>query len=394
MRDYAIPAWRNTRQFVGGGPAREIVDIVRDSVAIRQINGSWGPLNVAYVDERRELFAFAAERLVFQARDAGDLRAGADTAIGGIVHGRVTATIDRFPATIFFRRTDGMPAMVRYRAAQPNDFGLAPWGEMEVELWYSRWTRTSAGAALPLQWDIRRVGQPYKRITVLSMAFDTVATADSFTIGDSLRQAFLTTANKPMYDVAIDSAKIVEGRLATFGGFGTPVGGVKLGNRWLLLEGGQAQIITERAVRWLEQAGQGTVAATLVTLPSAANGGLAWLARRKVAIHSAPGARPFIHAILRNHQVPVTAATVIARGQWLRVDGDSLWVEPIDYPDAQGSMYVYVPSLRWAYSAGAAGPLQMEYLQARLKQRGWAVDRIGSARGIAVPVPAPRAEAR
>jgi hypothetical protein len=394
VRDYAIPAWRNTRQFVGGGPAREIVDIVRDSVAIRQINGAWGPLNVAYVDERRELFAFAVERLLLQARAASDLKAGADTAIGGITHGRVNATVDRFPTTIFFRRSDGMPAMVRYRAAQPNDFGLAPWGEMEVELWYSRWTRTAAGVALPLQWDIRRVGQPYKRISVLSMAFDSVATADSFAVSDSLRAVFLATARKPMFDVALDSARIVEDRFVSFGAFGTPAGAVKVGTGWWLLEGGQAPLITERAVRWLEATGTGPVGGTLVTGPSAGNGGLAWLAQRKLPMRVAPGARAFVANILRNHQVPVTAATTITRGQWIHAGGDSLWVEPIDYPDAQGALYLYSPSLRWAYSSLATGPLQMQYLQARLKARGWQVDRIGSARGVAIPVPAPRADSR
>lgn len=394
VRDYTIPGWRNTRRFATGGPWRDMIDIVHDSVAIRFLNGSWGPLNVAYVDERRELFAFAVERLLLRARDASDARLGADTALGGIAHARVSATIDRFPATIFFRRTDGLPAMVRYRAAQSNDFGLAPWGEMEVELWYSRWTRTSAGVALPFQWDIRRVGRPYKRITVLSMAFDTVATADSFAISDSLRAAFFATATKAMYDVALDSARIVEGRFATFGAFGPPSGAVKLGSRWVLLEGGQAPLITERAVRWLEQAGGGTVAATLVTVPAASHGGVAWLAGRRVNIHTAPAARPFVATILRNHHAAATAATAISRGQWLKLDGDSLWVEPIDYPDAQGSLYVYSPALRWAYSGAAFGALQVEYLQAKLTARGFAVDRIGSVRGIAVPVPAPRADRR
>ena len=133
-----------------------------------------------------------------------------------------------------------------------------------------------------------------------------------------------------------------------------------------------------------------------MTAPGGGNGGLAWLAQRKTPIHLAPGARPFVSAILRNHKVPVTGrtATAITRGQWIRMGGDSLWAEPIDYPDAQGSLYLYSPSLRWAYSAPAFGALQLEYLQARLRSHGWQVDRIGSARSIAAPAPAPRAENR
>ena len=54
QRNYAIGAWRNLRRFPVGDIWREITDVVRDSVAIRQASGTWAPLNVAYVDERHE----------------------------------------------------------------------------------------------------------------------------------------------------------------------------------------------------------------------------------------------------------------------------------------------------------------------------------------------------
>jgi hypothetical protein len=398
VRDYTIPAWRNTRKFaVGAGPWREMTDVVRDSVAIRRFSGpnaAWAPLNVAYVDERRELFAFAPDRVLLLARDAGDLRALPDTLIGGLAHARLRATVDRFPATLFIRRGDGLLAMVRYRAAQANDFGLVPWGEMEVELWYSRWQRTAAGITLPMQWDVRRVGRPYKRITVLAAAFDTaagstVATADSFTVNDSLRSAFFATANKPMHDLPLDSARVTEGRFATFGAPGTPAGAVKVGDRWLLLEAGQAPLSVERAVQWLQRADPGApVAGALLTLVGAGNGGAAWLASRKVPLHVAPGARPFVATVLGNHNQPASAAAPVAHARWLRLGTDSLWVEPIDLPDAPGAMLVYVPSLKWAYSAAAASPFQGEYVLARLRARGWVVERLGSMRGLLAPVPA------
>ncbi|MBD0320802.1 MAG: hypothetical protein ICV87_10740, partial [Gemmatimonadetes bacterium] len=84
LRDYTRGAWRNTRRSPAGGTWREVVDVVLDSVAIRHLPaglmgpnapGGWGPLNVAYVDERHQLFAFAPERLLLGLRRARDLRA-------------------------------------------------------------------------------------------------------------------------------------------------------------------------------------------------------------------------------------------------------------------------------------------------------------------------------
>ena len=391
VRDYTIPAWRNTRRFSLIGTPRSITDVVRDSVAIRQANGAWAPLNIAYVDERRELFTFAADRLVLLARAAPDLALLPDTMIGTLPHARVTATVGGFPATIFIRRGDGLPAMVRWRAGHPNDFGLVPWGVMDVEVWYSRWQRLPNGVSLPLQWDTRRVGKPYKRISVLAVAFDTVATADSFAVSDSLRAAYLATATRPMHDVPLDSARVIDERFATFGLFTGMSGAVKVGRRWMLLEAGQAGLVAERVAAWLGRTDPGsTVAGAIVTVPAAGNGGAEWLAARKLPVHAAPGAMPVLATVLRNHGRSAGALTPVTRGQWLRMDGDSLWIEPIDLPDAPGALLVYVPSLRWAYSGMAAGPLQREYVVARIRQRGWTVERLGSLRGVSAPLPGAR----
>jgi hypothetical protein len=397
LRDYEAVAWRNTRRFNNGRSVVEITDVVHDTVAIRRspggpggpaspsavAAGTWAPLNIAYVDERRELFAMAPERLLLGARDARDLRSLGDTTIAGAAHARLAATVDGFRTTILLRRSTGFLTAVRFRIAEPNDFGLVPWGEMEVELWYSAWRKQPSGLVYPFQWDVKRVGQPYKRMTVLAATFNPPATPDSFAVTDSLRAAYLATARRPMHDIALDSARIVESRLASFNTPGAPVGAVKLGEGWVLLETGQAPSSIERAAAWLRSAqGGGRIAEALITTPATGNGGAAWLAARQTPIHVASGAAPFVDAVLRGHSAPSAGVASVARGRWLRVSGDSLWLEPIDLPDAPGSLMVYVPSLEWIYGASAANPLHLDQLLARARERRWHVSRYGSARGV------------
>ncbi len=389
VRDYSQMAWRNTRRFLTGAvPQPSVVDIVKDTVAIRLFRDTWAPLNVAYVDERNELFTFAPERLLPLVGAASDRKALRDTTIGGFPHARLSATINGYPTTIFFRRADGLPAMVRFRAEQPSDFGLAPWGEMEVEIWFSRWAPLPGGVLLPTQWDTRRVGRPYKRITVLATTLDSVAPPDSFIISDSLRREFLLTARKPMHDLPMDSAKAMEGRLVAFRTAGAPVGAVKLGGHWYLLEAGQAPFNAERAAQWLEQHDGGTrTAGAFVSTGSSANGGLGWLASTRRTVRAAPSFQAVGAVILRNRKATPPAAMTVTQGQWQVFGGDSVWIEPIDYPDLPGAMYLYVPSLKWAYSGMASSPLNVAYLMRRLQMRGFAVERTGSVRGVLVPVP-------
>src|SRR5690242_14643266 len=118
VRDYGLRAWRNTRKFslTPGGP--QIVDIVLDTVAIRQgPNGVWAPLNIAYVDELKEVFAIAPEHMLLVASDAPDLTLGRDTTIDGGAAARVTATVEGHRVTMFFRKGDGLLAMTRFHAA-------------------------------------------------------------------------------------------------------------------------------------------------------------------------------------------------------------------------------------------------------------------------------------
>jgi hypothetical protein len=325
----------------------------------------------------------APERLLLAARDARDLRLLADTSIAGAPHAQLAAMVDGFRTTILLRRSTGFLTAVRFRAAEPNDFGLVPWGSMDVELWYSGWRKQPSGLVYPYQWDVRRVGQPYKRMSVVAATFNPMATPDSFVVSDSLRTAYLATSRQPMHDIPLDSARIVESRFVSFNTPGAPVGAVKLGREWVLLETGQAPLSAERAATWLtsSQAG-GRIASALVTMPATGNGGTAWLAAHHAPVHVAPGAAPFMDAVLRGHGAPSAGVASVARGRWLQVSGDSLWLEPIDLPDAPGTLVAYVPSLEWIYSASAANPLYLDLMLARARERGWRVSRYGSARAV------------
>jgi hypothetical protein len=186
----------------------------------------------------------------------------------------------------------------------------------------------------------------------------------------------------------MDSAKIIEPRLARFGNIGQAQTAVKLGSQWLLLEGTGVPQRNETDLQWLTSADVGSsVAGLLITVPNAGRGGAAWFASHKLPVYVAPGAARATAATLANWKQPRTAATVVTKPQWLRIGADSLWLERIDYPDYAGALVAYVPSMRWVYSGLAASPLNLDLLAARIRERGWTVDRIGSARSLTQPVP-------
>jgi hypothetical protein len=394
LRDYGSNAWRNTRSFIPNGST---VDIVRDTVGGRSIalpNGGamLMPLNLAYVDERRELFAFAPERTLLLARDAGGLTLLADTSIGGVAHARVRGTVDGFPATWFLRRSDGLLAMVRFRADETNDFGLAMWGPMDVETWFSTWAPTPQGALIPRQRDVRRVGRPYKRMTVLALAANAPAPADSFVIADSIVSKYLATEQRPMWDAPLDSARLIENDFATFPPFLGVSGAVRVGGQWVLLETGQRDGAAAKLNDWFARNTPGSpLAAAVVTNLGPSNGGAKWFVAQQKPVYAASGAMPVLRQVVGAAES--RRISVVDASRWVKVGSDSLWLERVDTPDGHGAMAVYVPTLRWIYGVNVIGrppaKAEQDAIIARLRARGFAVEWMATPRAIRAPLPKP-----
>jgi hypothetical protein len=390
LRDYATNRWRNTRNFLPGGSS---VDIVDDTVASRQLSAPNGavttsPLNIAYVDERRELFGFAPERTLLLAKAAGGLQALADTMIDGIAHGRVRGSVDGYPTTWFLRRTDGLLAMLRFTADERNDFGLAPWGPMEVEFWFSNWAQIPPGILIPRQRDVRRVGRPYKRMTILAVTANAAAPADSFVIADSLRQGFFTSQRAPMWDVAVEGTTISPEGFASLPPFSGFTGAVRIGGTWVMLEAGQAPEAAQRSAAWLETQGA-RIGAVLVASTTSGNGGMRWFAERRVPMYVAAGAEHMARQLLGAATMR-ERATIVTSERWVRVGSDSLWLARIEVPDANGSLVVYSPTQKWLYAPLLAGrpamKPELDAVLARLRALGFEVGFIGGARSVRAPL--------
>lgn len=387
LRDYTNRAWRNTRLFLPSPQGS--VDIVRDTVGARTLSGPNGqvvasPLNLAYVDERRELWAFAPERTLLAARDAGGLRALPDTSIDGVAHARIRGRVDGFDATWFVRRTDHLPAFVRFTADETNDFGLAGWGVMEVESWWSQWTRFAPGVLLPRQRDVRRVGRPYKRMTIMAAAVNAPAPADSFAIADSLVARYLATERRPMWAISFDTLRLADtATFTSFPPFVGSAGAVRIGGTWLLLETAQADSAAGLLHAFLTKHTGIGAGAGLVARVGPGNGGATWFARHTKPVFVAPGARPYVARMVTG--TLATRPQVITRPQWVKVGRDSLWLEAIDLPDAAGTLTAYSPTLQWLYSPQNGVPTyaaEHDALIARLEKRGLPVKWLGSGRNL------------
>jgi hypothetical protein len=385
VRDYTLPAWRNTREF----GTNRIVNVIRDSVALTTIGTNVQPLSIAYVDERAELFVYTPDRLVLALRDAPDLTRGADTVIGGERYTRVTATLaDRFPGTVFFHRGTGLPGMLRFRAGHPNDFGLVAWGVMPVEVWYSAW-RTFGAISIPAQWDIRRVGVPYKRMTVQSATFNPAFAADSFAVTPEQRAMYLTSsATRPMHENVVRRAvNMATPDIAMINAFGIQAGAVNVGNGWLMLGTGHTTFSYAYGERLLDSLGASPVTAVLAaTSISATNGGVFTAVDRGIPVYVSEASEAALRRIFEGAARPVRGLTRVKAGMTIGDGANRMHLEPLDLPNVSGSVIAYAAHNGWLYAPDATTPLDIAVARERARALGWTVKAVGTAAVLYQPV--------
>lgn len=384
VRDYSIPAWRNTRHFTGD---RQIVNVVRDSVALTDTGRGFEPLSVAYVDEREELFLYTPDRLLLALLDAPDLSAPGDTLIGGERHRRVRGTLaGRFPSTVYFHAGTGLPTLLRFRAGHPADFGLVPWGVMDVEVWYSNWS-TFGDLGIPTQWDIVRQGEPYKRMTVRRAVFDPdFAAADSFAVSAELRDAYwASTAPLPMHEgrVRVEEARMIDPGLADLTpGFGIPTGAVAVGDGWMLLGAGQTPYNYDQGVTALRELGAAPVTAVLAANARTTNGGVRRAARDGLPIYVSPASEPFVRLMLDEAGLTGETVRVVREPTVLGSDDGRIILAPVDLPDVPGALMLYRPATGWLFVPDALRPLDARLAREQAGTHGWEVRSFGTERTL------------
>lgn len=381
VRDYSLPAWRNTRDF----GRNRIINVVRDSIALTSTGNEFQPLSVAYVDERAELFVYTPDRLVLALRDAPDLALGIDTLIGGESHVRVTATLaTRFRSTVFFHRGTGLPTMLRFRAGHPNDFGLVAWGVMPVEVWYSGW-RTFGAISTPTQWDVLRVGVPYKRLTVQRVDWNPAFTSDSFAITPEQRSTYLrSTATKPMHEnVMRRDVKMATPDLALINAFGIQSGAVRIGSGWLMLGAGHTTFSYAYGQRLLDSLGATPIVAVLAaTSISATNGGVFSAIERGLPVYVSQASEAALRRIFAGAGKPVRGLTRVKAGTSIGDGAQRLQLEPLDLPNVPGSLMAFSAHDGWLYVPDATTPLDVRIARERARELGWVVKTVGTAASL------------
>jgi hypothetical protein len=90
---------------------------------------------------------------------------------------------------LFVNAYTSLPTAVEVERAFPYSAFWSVWGDVTCRVYFSNW-ELHGGVRYPMQWDEERNGQPYRSLTVTSVAFDGAADPVAFAISKEVRAAF------------------------------------------------------------------------------------------------------------------------------------------------------------------------------------------------------------
>lgn len=148
----------------------------------------------------RDALVSSPERVLLHALAANDLRSDADVMLQGVRHNVLAFTADSLPIRVYLHAYTHLPTAVDYERPSYLDV----WGNATYRVLYSIWQLEESGIRYPYQWDTEHNGLPYRSFTIMDLAINPGAPADSFAIAEETKTAYAQIANRPGFrDMAL-----------------------------------------------------------------------------------------------------------------------------------------------------------------------------------------------
>jgi hypothetical protein len=137
------------------------------------------------------------ERALPAAQAAPDLHAAPDTVLQGIPHHRVRFGNGPAAVELVLNAYTGLPTAVVHRRAYPDDMQRNPFGTAETRLLMGTWKLLPNGAFYPHKYNMSFGATEWRDFSLLRIDLDAPAPADSFSIPDQVRTAYLQSTQRP-----------------------------------------------------------------------------------------------------------------------------------------------------------------------------------------------------
>lgn len=178
-----------------------------DTVGYMAFGARKMPLYYSFREENLKWMQYAPEQLLRQAQKS-TAKLGGQILLEGVNHYPVSFTNNSIGYTIFINASTYLISEAHVDTYSPDEFFFSLWGKFTTRIQYSLYALHKHGIVYPLQWDIYRVGQLWKKITINNIEFLKTTDETVFDIPDDIRKNQMPKQNVNNTKLAVD--KVLE----------------------------------------------------------------------------------------------------------------------------------------------------------------------------------------
>ncbi len=165
------------------------------------------PLYGGYNEENLRWMDYAPERLVQYAQKL-NVKLDKMLELEGVSHYQLSFTRNKLRYTLFINAGTFLLSEAHIDTYSPNEFFFSLWGKFTTRVQYSLYSLQNHGIVYPLQWDVYRTGQLWKKITINDISFLKTTDESVFNVPEEIRQKQMLKQNVNNTKLRID--KVIE----------------------------------------------------------------------------------------------------------------------------------------------------------------------------------------
>lgn len=128
--------------------------------------------------------------------------------LDGVNHYQVSFAANKIGYTLFINANTFLISEAHIDTYAPNEFFFSVWGKFKTRIQYSVYALHQHNVLYPLQWDVYRTGQLWKRIIVNDIAFQKTADESALSIPDDIRKSSVPAQDVNKTKLPVD--KVIE----------------------------------------------------------------------------------------------------------------------------------------------------------------------------------------
>lgn len=181
-----------------------------DTIGLMAFGERKVPMYYGFREENLKWMQYAPEYILSQAQKSS-ARLDKVTLLEGVKHYQLSFSNAKIDCKIFINASTHLISEAQLDTYSPNEFFFSLWGKFTTRVQYSLYALHKHNVVYPLQWDIYRTGQLWKKISINQVEFRNTVDESIFNIPDDIRKGQMPKQNvnntKLPVEQAIEVAK-------------------------------------------------------------------------------------------------------------------------------------------------------------------------------------------